>query len=416
MASVSKRKWAGNEGGGRKVAGGRSGESWQVSWTEEGKRRKKAGFTTRAEAELFALEKQQAVNAGTSRPEGDRMSLTQLSVIYLQHEEQRAAREAIGKGHLRNQRAHFRNYIVRAPDFQGSTRGRAVKPFSDAIGHYKLTKIKPSTVIRFRDALFAIGLGYKAVRAHLVTLRSALEWARLRDLVPTNAADKVPVDAPAKQKDARVTPPSTTAMMEVLQASPPELAEIILFSACTGLRSGELRCLRYRHIDLEKLTVRVKVALEIDDTEGPPKSKAGYRTIPISAELGTRLLTRKTAAGASAKSLVFSNDKGGYIYRGSLLKQLNKVTAGLGWLAAGDTELDADEDDEDDGNTRFTWHALRHYAISSWIAADFNLKAVQVYAGHADVNTTWNRYGHLFPQDDQSVKMASASASIIATI
>lgn len=416
MASIRKRKWSGEKAGARKADGGRTGVSWEVSWTEEGKRRKKSTFKTRAEAELFLLEKQQAVNDGTSRPAGDRMSLTDLSVIYLQHEEQRAAREEIGKGHLRNQRAHFRNYIARAPDFQGSTRGRAVKPFTSSIGHYKLTKIKPSTVIRFRDALFAAGLGYKAARAHIITLGSALEWARLRDLVATNAANKVPVAAPTKQKETRVTPPSTAAIMEVLRASPPELAEIILFSACTGLRAGELRCLRYRHIDLEKLSLRVKVALEIDDSEGPPKSKAGYRTIPIGAELAARLLKRKTSAGANGKSLVFPNDKGSYIYRGSLLKQLNKVTAGLGWLAAGEVELDADEDEEDDGNTRFTWHALRHYAISSWIAADFNLKAVQVYAGHADVNTTWNRYGHLFPQEDQSVKMASASADIIAIV
>ena len=44
-------------------------------------------------------------------------------------------------------------------------------------------------------------------------------------------------------------------------------------------------------------------------------------------------------------------------------------------------------------------HSLRHYAISTWIRAGLNVKVVQAMAGHASVTTTFNRYGHLFPDD-----------------
>ena len=49
---------------------------------------------------------------------------------------------------------------------------------------------------------------------------------------------------------------------------------------------------------------------------------------------------------------------------------------------------------------RFGWHALRHFAISTWNEAKFSLKAVQGFAGHASAQMTLDRYGHLFKDDD----------------
>lgn len=50
-----------------------------------------------------------------------------------------------------------------------------------------------------------------------------------------------------------------------------------------------------------------------------------------------------------------------------------------------------------DGLPIFRFHDLRHFAISSWIAEDFGPKAVQTFAGHASIQTTFDVYGHLFP-------------------
>ncbi|MBA9035466.1 MULTISPECIES: tyrosine-type recombinase/integrase [Rhizobium] len=46
------------------------------------------------------------------------------------------------------------------------------------------------------------------------------------------------------------------------------------------------------------------------------------------------------------------------------------------------------------------WHALRHFAVSTWIEAGLQPKAVQTLAGHASYAITMNRYGHLFPSDE----------------
>ncbi|MGB8750130.1 MAG: tyrosine-type recombinase/integrase, partial [Pseudolabrys sp.] len=49
---------------------------------------------------------------------------------------------------------------------------------------------------------------------------------------------------------------------------------------------------------------------------------------------------------------------------------------------------------------RFNWHGLRHFAVSTWIEAGLAPKTVQTFAGHASLQVTMDRYGHMFPSDD----------------
>src|SRR5882672_2856702 len=57
----------------------------------------------------------------------------------------------------------------------------------------------------------------------------------------------------------------------------------------------------------------------------------------------------------------------------------------------------------------FTWHALRHFAISCWIEAGLPPKTVQTFAGHSSLQVTMDRYGHLFRSDDYGRVMDSIS-------
>jgi integrase len=54
---------------------------------------------------------------------------------------------------------------------------------------------------------------------------------------------------------------------------------------------------------------------------------------------------------------------------------------------------------------RFNWHGLRHFAVSCWIEAGLAPKTVQTFAGHASLQVTMDRYGHLFPNADHSKAM-----------
>jgi integrase len=54
---------------------------------------------------------------------------------------------------------------------------------------------------------------------------------------------------------------------------------------------------------------------------------------------------------------------------------------------------------------RFNWHGLRHFAVSTWIEAGLSPKTVQTFAGHASLQVTMDRYGHLFPSEDHKRAM-----------
>ncbi len=417
MAKVSKRTWQpGQRGGNRKLGGGRQGESWQVDYTDEdGKRRKKSGFRTKSEAEFFAVEKQKAINDGVSRSKGDQITLEELKNEFLVFARQRAEREIIGQFHVQNMEAHFRNYIARTSAWEAPRRGKISRPFSRSIGHLKLSQIKASTLNTLRDDLFSAGLSYTNVRAIINSLAQALKYAKSRDYVAFNVAQGIEIEVAPKERNLRVTPPSKSLLASVIQSAPPTFRLLIQFSACTGVRGGELRALRFRHLDLDKGVVSIKSAVKRDGRDGEPKSKAGIRKIPLSPALIELLRAHREQLGASSPSaLVFAAASGEVLKREVLLRQLNKITVSLGIGTASEDPIAEDEDDDDEVvEGRFTWHAIRHYAISSWIAAGLGLKAVQVFAGHADVTTTWNRYGHLFPDEDHWNKIAIASEGLL---
>ena len=63
---------------------------------------------------------------------------------------------------------------------------------------------------------------------------------------------------------------------------------------------------------------------------------------------------------------------------------------------------------------RFTRHALRHYAISTWIEAGLAPKTVQTFAGDASPQVTMDRYGHLFPSNDHQKAMDAIARGLFA--
>jgi integrase len=80
--------------------------------------------------------------------------------------------------------------------------------------------------------------------------------------------------------------------------------------------------------------------------------------------------------------LIFANQQGGHVGHDNLIKRqfLPLLTNAKA--------------------KRFNWHGLRHFAVSTWIEAGLSPKTVQTFAGHASLQVTMDRYGHLFPSED----------------
>jgi len=87
-----------------------------------------------------------------------------------------------------------------------------------------------------------------------------------------------------------------------LQQSP-----LILLAAVTGLRRGELFGLKWEDINFAEAEMRV-VRSMVDQVEGPPKTLASRRPLPLSAELATALKGwRKKTAFSKPDDWIFAS-------------------------------------------------------------------------------------------------------------
>ena len=58
----------------------------------------------------------------------------------------------------------------------------------------------------------------------------------------------------------------------------------------------------------------------------------------------------------------------------------------------------------------YGWHALRHYAVSTWLASGIDPKTAQHWAGHSSLVLTLDTYGHMIPRQDDHARIAKAEA------
>lgn len=97
--------------------------------------------------------------------------------------------------------------------------------------------------------------------------------------------------------------------------------------------------------------------------------------------------------------LIFPNRHGGYIGHDNLIKrQFVPLFEGAA------------------KPKRFTWHGLRHFAVSTWIEAGLAPKTVQTFAGQASLQITMDRYGHLFLSDDHRRAMDQIAKGLFKNV
>jgi len=171
---------------------------------------------------------------------------------------------------------------------------------------------------------------------------------------------------------------------------------LLLTAIMTGMRRGELLALQWGDLDWHSSRIFVHRGLDWSSRneagEGKqrwqfvsPKSKRSERTIEMSPALREALQIHKISAPVSQHDLVFCNNNGNPLDPDNLVKREFHpllVTAGL---------------------RKIRFHDLRHTYTSLLIAQNENIKFIQSQLGHASIQTTLDRYGHLLPNTQGEV-------------
>jgi integrase len=175
----------------------------------------------------------------------------------------------------------------------------------------------------------------------------------------------------------------------------------LIFAAATGVRAGEFHALRWRHLDFRAAEATIETRIDAHGEEDVTKTEAAMRVIPLGAEVIAELKAwRALATFREDGDLVFPTKHGSYENHDNMVKRH--------FLPLFDrmAELHRNHPKENKPATkRFNWHALRHFAISSWIDAGLPPKTIQTFAGHSTLAITMDRYGHLFKSAQHKTAM-----------
>ena len=243
-------------------------------------------------------------------------------------------------------------------------------------GPYKLSEIGTAQVQSYVAHLSRTKRSAGTVDKHLVILKGMLKQAVMWGFLRHNPATVVKGPRPPHREMAFLTPSQIAPFLAAIQ---PEFYRPLFATAVlTGMRLGELLGLQWGDIDWNGGTIRVRRSMWNNQFQ-EPKSSRSVRNVVMTATLASILVAHKTVAPANVDDLVFTTPQGNHIRYFDLRAGVfhpSLLRAGLPVMRI---------------------HDLRHTFASLLIDQGENLKFVQQQLGHASIQTTVDRYGHLMP-------------------
>jgi integrase len=267
-------------------------------------------------------------------------------------------------------------------------------------GHLRIGDLSRRDLQHFVDRLLQRELSASTIRNTMNPLQAIFRYAARRELIAVNPTREVELPVARGRRDRIATAAEAARLIAALPDSDRAIWATAFYA---GLRRGELRALRVADIDLGRSEIHVERSW--DQCEGPiaPKSRAGVRTVPILAVLRDHLDARAMASGSA---LAFGRTPNEPFAPEALGKRAKRA-----WAEANERALKAAEPEGRDTDLLqpITLHECRHTFASLLIDASVNPKAVQEFMGHATIEETFSRYGHLMPgARDQARQLADA--------
>lgn len=250
------------------------------------------------------------------------------------------------------------------------------------IGHIKVRELTSYQVEAMLD---------KIKKEHPHTAKSVLfhtssimRYAVSKGIIVRNPCEYMSVKAVKKARRALTDDEKQRALTANLPTLHTVMLHMLLYS---GLRRGELLALEKSDVDLKNGTITVNKTL--CDNHGKPyvqdttKTEAGERIVPIFEPL-KNVLSKYMLS--SDNELLFPNERGKYISSNSVNLIMKKIKQA------------ADLPEE------ISFHCFRHTFVTDCYKAGIDIKTLQEWVGHSDIQTTLNIYTHL---DKQTVKKSN---------
>jgi integrase len=378
--AVRKRVWT-TKSGERK-------EAWVVDYADQAGERHIQTFARKKDADAFRDSVGVEIRAGTHTPVSKSITVAEASEAWITTVEL--------EGREASTLAQYRQHA---------------KHINGRIGEMKLATLTTPRINSFRDDLLTT-VSRAMARKVLASLKSLLRDAQRRGNVAQNVALGVKQIDADKRADSRlkigVDIPTTDEIRALITVLPDYWRPVFLTAIFTGLRSSELRGLRWEDIDLKQGELHVRQRADRYNAIGKPKSKAGDRTVPLGPLVLNVLREWKLKCPRGEAGLVFPTSTGRIARHNNLVRAFKKTARAAGLVTPA-------------GKPKYTGlHALRHF-YASWCINPIDRggqglppKVVQELLGHSSIMMTMDTYGHLFPRSDETdQKLAAAERALL---
>lgn len=288
------------------------------------------------------------------------------------------------------------------------------------LGKYKIKSLTPHVLQQFMNLKTREGLAKQT----LSIIRGILNKSLKQAVYPYKYINENPMQyvelmkdddrKPTREKLKIQSKENLKILFENVTESHPFYIPFHIGLHC-GLRVGELCGLEWKHVNFEEMTIEIEqqlVGIRHDNGEGKghvewvvgtPKSKSGYRTIPIGETL-INILKKERIRQKENKlkygefyrqdpehDFVCKKENGEH-YTPSVIKYLTRE------YIKGKLKID------------FNYHSLRHTHATMLIESGVDIKTIQKRLGHSRAAITEDRYVHL------TKKMARNAADIFDSI
>lgn len=270
---------------------------------------------------------------------------------------------------------------------------RYERNIKNVIGNKLLTEVKPIHCQKIFSDMVDEGYKTTTIYQTRIALYNMLEFAKENEVIITNPCKKSvksDIGKPSDKKEA-LTIDDQRCFLAAAKGQSYEYQ--YRFALQTGLRTGELVGLKWEDINFERKTLTIERSMEFrykvgEWRVGLPKSKSGYRTIPLTDEAICILKAQKEK---NRKIKVIDKEWADTVFLCRKGQPVKNSTYDIALFKICDKA----------GIKRFSMHVLRHTFATRCIEGGMMPKTLQKILGHSNIGITMNLYVHITEEEKQ---------------